>query len=263
MDYSKTVAGSPIEVAKDARDVSNILAILDSQPIKTNPFGANVTGENSYRRAERISAALHLITSHVPETEPLRASLRLSGLHLLNCILEMRTGFRSLASEKGQTALAAIRELISKVRLLAIAGYVSASNVSAVIEALDELGSLIGVSQRSTLAERFLISRNDLMPSSRGIARKPVRRIREAGPRRVRRVIKDVSLSDETTQSTSRTDQILDILRAGGVLGIKDISLNLPQYSEKMVQRELASLVRLNKVVKVGAKRWSRYQAVQ
>jgi len=62
---------------------------------------------------------------------------------------------------------------------------------------------------------------------------------------------------------SSRGDQIMEILKQGGTLGIKDISINVPQYSEKMVQRELAELVRLNRVRKVGAKRWSKYQIVQ
>ena len=54
----------------------------------------------------------------------------------------------------------------------------------------------------------------------------------------------------------------MDILRLGGTLGIKDISANLPQYSEKMIQRELADLVLANKINKTGEKRWSRYQVV-
>lgn len=52
----------------------------------------------------------------------------------------------------------------------------------------------------------------------------------------------------------------MDILKFGGILGIKDIASNLPQYSEKMIQRELASLVQKGFVQKTGAKRWSRYQ---
>ena len=59
-----------------------------------------------------------------------------------------------------------------------------------------------------------------------------------------------------------RAERIIDILKAGGMLGIRDISANLPQYSEKMVQRELAELVETGKVRKIGAKRWSRSQLV-
>jgi hypothetical protein len=68
-------------------------------------------------------------------------------------------------------------------------------------------------------------------------------------------------LRDEHSAS-NRADQIIDILKVGGTLGIKDIVANLPQYSEKMVQRELALLVGAGRVQKMGAKRWSKYQAV-
>lgn len=257
-ESSKTVQASNSESGKDIRDISNILQILDSKVLKTNPFGGNITGDNSYKRAERISAALHLITNHVPESEPLRSAIRGAGLRLLGHILELRTAFRSIASEKGQMTLAAIRELVSFVRLLAVAGYVSAQNVNAIAEALDELGSLISVSQQSALAEQMNISREDLVPPTPPATRSDV----SPRDRKVARVrIKDIRDTNDT-QNTNRTDQILDILKFGGVLGIKDIAMNLPQYSEKMVQRGLAELVHMNRIEKIGAKRWSRYKLI-
>jgi hypothetical protein len=262
-ETSKTSPGLSLESSRESRDISNILHILDSLQVKTNPFGANVTGENSYRRAERISAALHLITNHVPEAEPLRRAVRKAGIELLELILELRTGLRSVGSEKGQVALAAIRELVSHVRLLAVSGYVSVQNAGAVAEALDELGSLIVVSQRSTLAEQMTLSRDDLVPPAQvsSVRVEPPRVQHARAPqRRHEKDVKDAGKGHSTAMSTARADQILDILKLGGELGIKDISANLPQYSEKMVQRELAELVRVGKVGKGGAKRWSRYR---
>jgi hypothetical protein len=119
--------------SKSIKDVSNALEILDSPQLQTNPFGANISGENSYRRAERISAALLLVTNHVPENEPLRIAVRDSGIRLLGKILELRSGFRGAASEKGQVALAEIRSTISQVRLLAVAGYISGPNARSVV----------------------------------------------------------------------------------------------------------------------------------
>jgi DeoR/GlpR family transcriptional regulator of sugar metabolism len=79
--------------------------------------------------------------------------------------------------------------------------------------------------------------------------------------------IRDTSEKPESTYkgdaSTSRASRIMDILKDGGVLGIKDIAANLPEYSEKMIQRDLAFLVKQNQVRKSGAKRWSRYSLVQ
>lgn len=261
-EVSKTTQNSVPESIKDTRDISNILSVLDSIVIRTTPFGANVSGENSYRRAERISAALHLVTNHVPESEPLRGAIRNKGLELLSLILELRSGFRGVASEKGQVVLAAIRELISHIRLLAVSGFISVQNANAIAEAIDELGSLIVVSQRSTLAEQLTISHDQLIPPAVSNIPRTERPV-SMSPRQTEKVtVRDRESNVQTGDSGQRSGRIAEILRAGGVLGIKDISSNLPQYSEKMIQRELAGLVDSGKVRKIGAKRWSRYQLV-
>lgn len=263
-ESSKTQNAFSPDNVRETRDVTNILSILDNPIVRTNPFGANVTGDTSYRRAERISAALHLVTNHVPDNEPLRTAVRTGGIELLGLLLGLRSGFRSLASEKGQASLAAIRELISLVRLLAVAGYVSSQNVSAIAEALDELGSLIVVSQKSVLAEQVSISRDDLIPAQKSSLRTdlPIKNAsRTNAGIRGSQIQKD-NIKDASDTNSARSGQIMDILKLGGVLGIKDISANLPQYSEKMIQRELADLVDANRVKKIGAKRWSRYQIV-
>lgn len=267
-EVSKTTQVFSTDSIKDTRDVSNTLLILDSIVIKTTPFGANVSGENSYKRAERISAALHLVTNHVPETEPLRSVIRNKGLELLSHILELRAGFRGPASEKGQAALASIRELISLVRLLAVSGFISVQNANAIAEATDELGSLIVISQRSSLADQLTISREQLIPPVGNVVTPRFERATSfIQPRPIvkRTEHKDVTVgqSGEGYATGQRSEIILDILKAGGILGIKDISANLPQYSEKMIQRELSDLVDSGRVRKIGAKRWSRYQAVR
>lgn len=244
---------------KNVQDVSNALSILDNQHIRTNPFGANISGENSYKRAERIGAALHLVTNNVPYEEPLRKTIRDNSVALMSLILDLRSGIRGAVSEKGQIVLASIRELISLVRLLAIAGFISVQNAQVIAEALDELGSLIVVSQRSVLAEQFTMSRDQLVPTS--AASKPAN---FAGRARTRAAQGGEQIVSEGAIGASgqRGERIMDILKLGGALGIRDISANLPQYSEKMVQRELAHLVGTGKVRKLGAKRWSRYQLI-
>ena len=56
-----------------------------------------------------------------------------------------------------------------------------------------------------------------------------------------------------------REREVTEILRTGGALGIKDIASNLPEYSEKMIQRELSVLVIGGRIKKTGLKRWSKY----
>lgn len=264
-DTSKTSQNQIANSKSDIRPVSNTFEILDGHTVKTNPFGSNITGENSYRRAERIGAALHLVTNHVSEEEPLRRLIRTSSIELLAYILELRVGLRSPGSEKGQVVLAEIRHLISLVRLLAIAGYVSSENVHAIAEALDELGTLIVASQKSTLGEQLSITHEELQPPALQNTYSGTHAA-YATPQResAKKTIRDIKDTREQRPKSGgmRASQILDILRLGGVLAIKDIAVNLPQYSEKMIQRELADLVHEGKISKTGEKRWSRYQIV-
>lgn len=265
---TKDIAGTTKDIRKD-----DISSVLDRHIVQTNPFGHNTSGENSYKRAERIAAATHLITAHISQEEPVRQLIRREGAILLTHILDLRNEMRVTRSEKIRRAQASIRKLISYVRLLGASGFVSAQNAQVLIGALDELGVLLTTAQRSTLAEDVVIGREDLIPriqeashqarpSDRGsLSHEEIHRKRGSqGNQGAREIIKD---SKRTTLLSGRSDRVLDMLRTGNQLGIKDISSNLPEYSEKMIQRELAVLVSDGKVRKVGSKRWSKYEIVQ
>jgi hypothetical protein len=158
-----------------------------------------------------------------------------------------------------------IRHLISLVRILSVSGFTSTQNTATMIEALDELGNFLTASQRSVLSENVTITRDELVDvhvvSSAQKTFPRIRRDREI-------TLKDNSDSSDMHVSNKgvakgdvsvRIQSILDILSSGGSLGIKDIAANLPEYSEKMIQRELLELTSQGKIRKTGLKRWSRY----
>ena len=61
---------------------------------------------------------------------------------------------------------------------------------------------------------------------------------------------------------TDRQTVILNFLKIGVWLSIKDIAKNLPDFSGKTVQRELNTLTDTGLVKKTGERRWSRYAKV-
>jgi hypothetical protein len=134
------------------------------------------------------------------------------------------------------------------------------------IEALDDLGHFVLVSQRSILSESISFSKDDLMDVRTPVAR-GARILKDTSDILV---VKDMQAEKDTNRTSDkaadsignlsvRVQSILEILKAGGSLGIKDIAANLPEYSEKMIQRELLDLVSKGAVKKLGLKRWSRY----
>ncbi len=254
-------------IVKDTRYKTDIGLFLD-QTLRTNPFGQNLSGEHVYRRAERVAAALHILTRHVTSDEPVRGLVRKESIALLNLSLGLRSELRAHGSEIFKRTRSSIRKLISLVRLLGVSGFASVQNTQILVDALDELGNVLLTSERSALAEETPLSREDLMPrrleSLQGSAvlgrEKISREPGNAGKRKQSpksNVIKDIE--GGISHPGIRSERILDILRSGGTLGIKDIASNLPEYSEKMIQRELALLSSIGKVVKTGAKRWSKY----
>lgn len=262
---------------RDSRKSDSLSRFLDSHIVRTSPFGRNVSGEKAYRRAERLVAALHLLTSHVQESEPMRQSIRATAITLLSDILALRDEMRIANSSKIRAAQSTIRELISLVRMLAVSGLVSIQNADIIVEAIDELGNFLHLSQRTPLSESTVLSREELLSGGLAAERRSnllikdrallpgIKADRDTAGVTDRRHAKD-NLKDTVAQ-TSRTDdgvstrsrEVLAVLRSGGEVGIRDISSNLPEYSEKMIQRELASLVAAKRVKKTGLKRWSRY----
>ena len=267
----RTTSGHSTQIHKDVSAKSDIVQFLERQTIRTNPFGHNVSGEHLYRRVERISAAIYLLTSHIPTDEPVREIIRKQSIELIDLALSLRGTLRVLTSETLKDTQAMIRKLISLSEILTVGGFVSVQNVESLIEALDEAGNLLITSQRSVLSEDIIITRDDLVPRLRAEETKPRGRRsitspveRELPQGSAGTPLKDKPVfigNDEKVEKdiSIRGQRIMDILKSGNFFGIKDIVSNLPEYSEKMIQRELSELVSLNQVKKIGAKRWSRY----
>lgn len=256
---------------KDTQKTDSISRFIDAHTVRTNPFGDNRAGERAYRRAERIVAATHLLTSHIDQNEPVSAAIRSCGLVLLESMLEIRSEMRSPRSELFTKVQADIRHMISLVRVLTASGYISMQNATTMVEALDELGNFLTSAQRSALSESISVSRDDLLDVRSSTVLRPQRTVRD---------IKDSRTSIQTPPDvqdhersligvrsnghiTVRSQSILDTLQSGGTMGIKDICAHLPEYSEKMIQRELADMVAAGAVRKEGLKRWSKYSVAR
>ncbi|RJR13592.1 hypothetical protein C4585_01800 [Candidatus Parcubacteria bacterium] len=260
-----------MDESKDIQRTDNLSHFLQYN-VRINPFGQNVSAERMYRRAERAILALHLLTNHIPKDEPGRIEGRKVGFTVLSSIVKLSEEMRAPTSTAFQHTQESIRRLISIVRTYSTDGYVSIQNATILIEALDELGNFLTVSQRSPLSEATTLSKDDLLGTDTHVSILTSRKVAPSTPTRVirdngntERAIKDNTdiertIRNSNEQSLSRRSlSILDILKSQGAIGIKDIAANLPEYSEKMIQRELAHLIEEGQVKKLGFKRWSKY----
>ena len=248
---------------KDIQKTESPLApFFDERPLRTDPFGNNNSAERLYRRAERLGAALHLLTNHIPSEEPARTLVRESGLNIIHNALALRDGLRAEGSRHLDVFRASIRYSISLTRMLAVSGLASLQNTQTMIEALDELGNFVNISKRSPLSEGVVLSKEDLLDI--GVAVRDGKDIKDSLGIKNKTIQKDrdgtsVTRTILARDIHARRQSIIEVLRSGRELGIRDIASNLPEYSEKMIQRELASLVAEGRLKKIGFKRWSRY----
>lgn len=252
--------------AKDISKKDSLIRYVSNQTTRTNPFGENVSAERVYRRAERIVTALHLLTNHLPENDQLRAEVRRTALVLLTASLGLRDELRTRDSRHMHDAYTSIRLLISLVRMLGVSGHISFQNADIACEALDELGAFLKSAERTPLSENVRLTREDFfdvriashVPERHVVVQKDIERASAANAQKDTKT-NVVLYGAEGESLDAREASIVEILRAGGEWGIRDIAAHLPEYSEKMIQRELADLVSAGRVKKTGAKRWSRY----
>lgn len=253
---------------KDARK-DQMVRILGNRTLRVQPFGANASAERAYQRAERISAAIYLATNHISSREPALEDVRQGSLDLLSAILVLREGMRNPESFASRDAHALLRKLISCIRLLAVAGHMSVQNADTLVEALDELGNFLTASQRTSLSEGVSFDKADFfeldhVPLSRSLSDRKVRTTHQRLSIKDKESLPQGNVSNKRgADALQRSERIARILGDQGQLGIKDIVASLPEYSEKMIQRELKALVEGGRVKKAGAKRWSLYSLVQ
>lgn len=254
-----------MDAQKDSQRTEHVTKFLDYQTLKSNSFGDNRVGERLYRRAERLASAIVLLTSHLDQKDILRAKAREGAIEILERVVLIRDEMRTSNSSHIHDLKMSVRKVISFVRLLGVSGNISLQNAEIVIEALDELLAFLASSRRTSLSETVALTREDFIdtrdvyraiephaqPVATGLADRHVDTAGGGGFGVPRQVI------------TGRAQAILDVLRHQGEMGIRQVVSNLPEYSEKMIQRELAELVVAGRVRKTGLKRWSRYTYIE
>lgn len=253
----------------DKRDIKNTQA----SPIesvfnfgsKTNPSVSNYNGNKIYRRAERISAVLYLLTRPLPNPDPLKTRVREEALALLSMSLEVKDMLRSRAEVKDKITVCA-HEIMSMLRYAVIAGYISQENAQLTIEAIEDFLIFVKSVGHSFLSEEtpiiktdfsvpdYLIEKTAFSRTSEG-ANGPVGDAKKAFVNRI-----ETGVKSQRAPHTSRRDVILTLLKKSGPLGIKDVASHLTDCGEKTVQRELSALVNDGILAKEGEKRWSKYR---
>jgi len=187
------------------------------------------------KKTEKLTSALYLVTNFLSDSDPVKWKIRATALDIL------------LAGD--ESASRRMSYIANLLKLIDVAFYdrgASPMNLSILRQEYLSLSNLL--KQQNSVLDSVL--ETEALPP-----------LPFSPPAKLK--IKKASKSSMPSASkTDRQTVILDLLKTGVWLSIKDIAKNLPNFSAKTVQRELNALAIAGLIKKTGERRWSRYAKI-
>ncbi len=222
-----------------------------------------------FKKTEKITSALYLVSGLLKDEEPMKWELRDKGMDLLSSSF---TASSSVPGDKNsiiQAIFTAAFETISLLNVAHISHLVSEMNHRILVREIDQVVRLLkdrltanAESAGYVLSEQFFRT-PDLFSSGFKDKKFEIRDSRlekdTGSPREHGGHSVGKGQKDSTIKKTHRQEQILSILKGQSNLTIKDFSKVIKDCSEKTIQRELLELVEKGVIKKEGERRWSRY----
>lgn len=225
-----------------------------------------------FKKTEKITAALYLVSGLLKDDEPLKWELRDRGMDLLSSSF---TASSSLPGDKNvviQSLFTAALETISLLNVAKISNLISAMNHLILVREIDQVVTLMRdrLAQNAenagyVLSESFfktpdLFSTGFRAPDRKGAGdgKGQIPQDQYSGSV-IRSNQRHGNSENSQLKKTHRQQMILDVLKGQSGLTIKDFSKVIKDCSEKTIQRELLELVDKGVVKKEGERRWSRY----
>ncbi len=223
-----------------------------------------------FKKTEKITAALYLVSGLLKDDEPIKWELRDRGIDLLSSSF---TASSSLPGDKNaviQSLFTAALETLSLLNVAKISNLISTMNHRLLVREIDSVVGML----RDRLAQSaenagYVLSESffktpDLFSTgfrSDSRNRSSIEAPSQHHGRGNKADDKIVSQGHVSVQAkkNQRQEMILSVLRTRSGVTIKDFSKVIQNCSEKTIQRELIELVEKGIVKKEGERRWSKY----
>ena len=222
-----------------------------------------------FKKTEKITSALYLISGLLKDDEPIKWELRDHGIDLLSSSF---TASSSVPGDKNsviQSLFTAALETISLLNVARISNLISEMNHKLLVHEIDNIVGMLRdrLAQNAenagyVLSEAFfktpdLFSSGFRLENRRTMTSEDQSKHSTNNEPALHRVPQGQSSIQE--KKLHRQDAILNILRTQSSVTIKDFAKVIGDCSEKTIQRELLELVEKGVVKKEGERRWSKY----
>lgn len=246
------------------KDIMKEIQVLQTLPI----FRESSANIYIFKKAERISIALHMVTNHVSDLEPAKKDIRKYALELIShsaaYIQAESFGRRNVIRDIARVALT----LSSVLETLSATGIISEMNASIIRNELHVFIRIAeGESEVDNIKEKIDPELFNVPAVSSTVAvqqQRPKVRVVGSAARESNQTDRGVKDSNQTNgrsapSGVSRTTSIIELLKTKTNLTVKDFMDVVTGCSEKTIQRELVRLVSVGTLVKEGERRWTRY----
>ncbi len=230
-----------------------------------------------YKKTEKLTTALYLITNLFSDSEPMKWTLRKKVGDILSFTISYKNIISSKRRDFSDEMKTKVLELISMLEVTSRSGLVSFMNFS-ILE--QEFLNLIKIIDSQNVSNKEIQSNNlsksffyvpevapNTLNENQNIdneKRYEFSNIQNNQNKMSDNFIKDTQiLSDKSPKKrTNRQDSIIILLKKKSDLSVKDIAGVIRGCGEKTIQRELISLISASIVKKTGERRWSKYSLV-
>ncbi|MEI6304403.1 MAG: hypothetical protein WCP09_00050 [Candidatus Taylorbacteria bacterium] len=227
-----------------------------------------------FKKTEKITAALYLVSGLLKDDEPIKWELRDRGINLLSSSFTASSAVPGDKNVVIQSIFTAALETLSLLNVAKISNLISDMNHKLLVREIDlVVGMLRDRLAQSAEKAGYVLSESffktpDLFASGFRLDNRGRSNHGEVGTKgQATGIGYETSSSKATLQGhvsiqqkkSNRQEVILNVLQTQNNLTIKDFAKVIKDCSEKTIQRELIDLMNKGLIKKEGERRWSRY----
>ena len=232
-------------------------------------------------KIEKLSTAVYMVTSYMPQDEPVRSGMRVLALSSVGhsghlSVRQVSTHFNDLEKD--------IEHLLALVRLSRTLDMISNMNADILESEYEKILSFVQKqkdNKKTTLTpvsntfdvhfynnEHARVQNDSLSnptlqrvisPIVDSLPKDSYQVESQPNTQALPKQKKFVPLVENKERRSVRQEQVLKVLSPSEEMSIKDIANKVRGCSEKTIQRELNELLEQKRIVRIGEKRWSRY----
>jgi len=230
-----------------------------------------------YKKAEKIAAAVYMISDFFSDSEPLKPKIRSAVLSLIDMSLSLNT---TLSPDRKGLLNNLVREALSVISFSEVAarsGIESVMNHQILKSELDQF--IRTIEERELphkLGRHFILDESMIrdeipvpasMPRDNNVKVAPphITKQKVGHAVSVNHIAPQHAAADKTdrleksNRKSDRQEAIISVIKSRGESSIKDLTGVIKGCSEKTIQRELLLLVDKGILTRTGERRWSRY----